>query len=135
MATILIIDDDPAARRVIGRILTDAGHWAIEAANGVEGVHLYQTQAPDLVVTDLIMPEKEGIQTITDILALAHKAPIIAMSGGGAGRAGLYLSMAEELGAAGVLPKPFRASDLLVMVGELLDPETAADSVRMSKQG
>jgi CheY-like chemotaxis protein len=135
MATILIIDDDPAARRVICRILADSGHQTLEAANGVEGVRLYKAQAPDLVITDLIMPEQEGIQTITEMLASAHKAPIIAVSGGGAGQAGLYLSMAEELGADAVLPKPFRSSDLLGLVSQLLDPANDLGLVRASKQG
>ena len=122
MATILVIDDDAAARRVMVRILTDAGHQTLEAENGLHGLRQYKALTPDLVITDLIMPVQEGIQTIAEINASPRRAPIIAVSGGGAGDAGLYLSMAEELGADAVLGKPFRSSDLLDLVARLLAP-------------
>lgn len=120
MPTILIIDDDPAARRMIGRILVDAGHQITEAENGVDGVRKYLAERPNLVITDIIMPEKEGIQTITDIRSSGSTVGIIAISGGGVGAGNLYLSMAEELGADAVLAKPFRPSDLSALVEDLL---------------
>ena len=123
MSKVLIIEDDPAARRMIGRVLGDAGHEVIDAVDGLDGVRRFRAEAPDLVITDLIMPKQEGIQTITDIRAGGARTPIIAISGGGAGGAELYLSMAEELGADAVLAKPFRPSDLLSLVSELLDPD------------
>jgi DNA-binding response OmpR family regulator len=122
MAKVLIIDDEASVRRMIARILNDAGHQTVDAADGLGGVRRYHAETPDLVITDLIMPEQEGIQTITDIRASGSQVPIIAISGGGAGSADLYLSMAEELGADAVLAKPFRPSDLLSLVEELLDP-------------
>ena len=123
MSKILVIDDDPAARRMIGRILADASFQVIEAVNGLDGARLYHAQSPDLVITDIIMPEQEGIQTIADIRGCGRGTPIIAISGGGSGTGDLYLSMAEELGADGVLAKPFRPSDLLSMVNQLLHPD------------
>jgi len=128
VAKVLIIDDDPSARRMICRILTEAGHLAIDAEDGLDGVRRFRAEAPDLVVTDLIMPRQEGIQTIADIRASGDETPIIAISGGGAGAAELYLNMAEELGASAVLAKPFRPSDLLSLVDELLDPAFMVES-------
>ena len=123
MFKILVIDDDPAARRMIGRILAGGRFEVIEAVDGLEGARLYRTRSPDLVITDIIMPEQEGIQTIADIRGCGQSTPIIAISGGGAGVGDLYLSMAEELGADGALAKPFRPSDLLSMVNQLLHPD------------
>lgn len=120
MPKILIIDDDPAARRMISRVLKEARMQPIEAANGVDGLHKFHAEAPDLVVTDIIMPEQEGIQTIAAIRASGSKTAIIAISGGGAGAGHLYLSMAEELGADAGLAKPFRPSDLLGLIDKLL---------------
>src|SRR5258708_29990900 len=120
MFKIWVSGADPAARRMIGRILADASLEVIEAVNGRDGARLYRSQSPDLVITDIIMPEQEGIQTIADIRGCGRGTPIIAISGGGAGVGDLYLSMAEELGADGALAKPFRPSDLLSMVNQLL---------------
>ncbi|HEX4181253.1 MAG TPA: response regulator [Caulobacteraceae bacterium] len=127
MSKVLIIEDDLSAMRMIGRILVDAGHQTVEAIDGVDGLRRFRTEAPDLIITDLIMPKQEGIQVITDIRASGDQTPIIAISGGGSGAAGLYLSMAEELGADAILAKPFRPSDLLSLVTELLDPEFKTD--------
>lgn len=117
---VLIIDDDPAARRMMRRILADANYQVIEAENGVEGVGQFRTRAPELVITDIVMPEKEGIQTITEIRAMGSTVGVIAVSGGGPGAGDLYLSMAEELGADAVLAKPFRPSELMALVNQLI---------------
>jgi CheY-like chemotaxis protein len=122
MPKVLVIDDDPAARRLIGRILSDARLQVVEAADGVEGLRKFHAEAPDLVVTDIIMPEKEGIQTIAEIRACGPATRIIAISGGGTGAGQLYLNMAEELGADAALAKPFRPSELLSLVDRLLNP-------------
>jgi DNA-binding response OmpR family regulator len=123
MSKVLVIDDDPAARRMIGRILAGARHQIIEAGDGLDGLHKFQTETPDLVITDIIMPEREGIQTIADIRGRGSKTAIIAISGGGSGAGDLYLSMAEELGADAVLAKPFRASELLGLIDRLLNQD------------
>jgi len=120
MPKILIIDDDAGARRMITRILVESGHEVIEAEDGVDGVRKYGEERPNLIITDIIMPEKEGIQTITDIRSSGSTVGIIAISGGGSGGGNLYLNMAEELGADAVLAKPFRPSELLALVEDLL---------------
>ena len=126
MAKILIIDDDPAIRRLLHRTLGDAGHEVVEAANGYEGVRKFRAAPPDLVITDIIMPEQEGVQTIREIRALGSDVAILAISGGGIGGAALYLTVAEELGADAALPKPFRPRELMAVVDKLLDPARPA---------
>jgi DNA-binding response OmpR family regulator len=130
MSKILIIDDDPAARRMISRVLMDGQHQVIEAQNGVEGVRLYRAEAPDLIITDIIMPEQEGIQTIAEIRSTNSTVGIIAISGGGSGDGDLYLSMAEELGADAVLAKPFRPSELVALVDGLLSRDLVAAAAK-----
>ena len=120
MAKILVIDDDAAARRMISRVLTDAGHQVVSAGDGVEGMRRFRAEAPDLVITDIIMPEQEGMQTIAEIRGCGSKVAVIAISGGGAGAGTLYLSMAEELGADAALAKPFRPPELLALVEQML---------------
>ena len=117
---VLVIDDDEAVRQTIALLLEDVGIEVVQAADGKEGLRAFQRARPDLIVTDIIMPEKEGIQTIAEIRASGSKTGIIAISGGGAGSADLYLNMAEELGADATLAKPFRPSDLLSLVLRLL---------------
>jgi CheY-like chemotaxis protein len=123
MSKVLVIEDDPASRRMIGRILGEAGHVVVEAHDGLEGLQKFQSETPDLVITDIIMPEREGIQTIADIRGRGSKTAIVAISGGGSGSGALYLSMAEELGADAVLAKPFRASELLGLIDRLLNQD------------
>ena len=125
VAKILIIDDDAGMRRTVSRILATAGHEVIEASDGVEGVDLFRKNQPDVVVTDIIMPKKEGIETILD-LRREHPSTLILVISGGAtvpteSLVPLdYLGMAKALGADGVLAKPFRAADLLQEIDNLL---------------
>jgi CheY-like chemotaxis protein len=121
MSRILVIDDDAQVRRVIVRVLIGAGHSAIEAADGQQGIVLFRDAAPDLVITDLVMPGKEGIETIRAIRAIVPDTKVIAMSGSAAGSDGtLYLSVAEKLGADAVIAKPFRPHELLALIGRVL---------------
>lgn len=121
MATILIIDDDPQMRRVVLRILATAGHEVIEAKDGKEGLALFQARHPSLVVTDLLMPEKEGIETIRELRNASATLPILAISGGGQlSRMNMFLEAATKLGATARLAKPFRSSDLIETVSRLL---------------
>lgn len=120
MAKVLVIDDDATMRRMIHRTLANAGHEVVEAANGVQGMRMFLTQGPAVVITDLIMPDQEGIQTIREIRAAGSKVGIIAISGGGVGDGSLYLTLAGELGADEVLPKPFRPTELIALVEKLL---------------
>jgi DNA-binding response OmpR family regulator len=125
MAKILIIDDDPGMRRTVSRILASAGHEVIEASDGLEGVDLFRKNHPDIVVTDIIMPNKEGIETILDLRMESPSTLILAISGGATNPAGSlvpldYLGLAKGLGADGVLAKPFRAANLLQEIDNLL---------------
>jgi DNA-binding response OmpR family regulator len=120
MAKVLVIDDDATMRRLIHRTLANAGHEVVEAADGVQGMRTFLTHAPAVVITDLIMPDQEGIQTIREIRAAGSRAGIIAISGGGVGDGSLYLTLARELGANEVLPKPFRPAELIALVEKLL---------------
>lgn len=118
MAAVLVIEDDPQMRRVVARALSMAQHQVLEATNGREGLALFRTHHPTVVITDLVMPEMEGIEIIRE---LRHEAPmvrIIAMSGGGATGNMQFLDFARELGADAVLAKPFRASDVVALVTE-----------------
>lgn len=118
MAEILIIDDEVQLRRVINRILTGMGHTVHEAANGAEGLEVFQQVKPALVITDIVMPDSEGIETIQELLRLAPTVPIVAISGGSAHA--LYLRAAMALGAVATLEKPFHADQLTKIVADLL---------------
>lgn len=119
MALILVIDDDGALRRAIRRILTGGGHDVLEAEDGDRGLELLRTHNPAVVITDIFMPGKEGIETIRAILLSHPGTRIIAMSGGGANPLSdgkMYLDAAHKFGAEAVLAKPFRAQELLEAV-------------------
>jgi DNA-binding response OmpR family regulator len=117
MAKILVIDDDALLRRTVVRVLTRGQHQVIEAANGNQGLDQFALHRPEIVITDLLMPEKEGIETIRELRRLAPTVRIVAMSGGGTDNDSIFLGMAMSLGADAVLAKPFRADELLRIVG------------------
>lgn len=114
MAIILVIDDQESVRRTVTRILISAGHEVIEAEDGKAGIALWQKHGPALVVTDIFMPNKEGIETIRELRKSRASAKILAISGGP------YLAIAQELGADAVLKKPFRAEALLATIATLI---------------
>lgn len=120
MASILIIEDDDAIRSLLVTFLSAAGHTVREAADGNEGLRQYRAQPADLVITDMVMPEKEGLGTIMELRREYPQARIIAMSGGLAHNAGLYLHMAERLGAVRIMRKPFRLDELETIIAEAL---------------
>lgn len=115
---ILVIDDEPALRATVRRMLEAAGHSVIEAENGRAGLRLFHAEAMDAVITDIIMPEQEGVETIRQIRALHPTTRIIAMSGGSRTGNLDYLKMAKTLGADATLAKPFRQQDLLALVDQ-----------------
>jgi DNA-binding response OmpR family regulator len=116
MARILVIDDEELIRETIRMKLELSGHVVIEAANGVEGLRALDDGLFDLVVTDIIMPEQEGIETIRKIRHRDPQVAIIAISGGGRGRNYQFLDIAKKLGANEALSKPFTGSQLLALV-------------------
>ncbi len=118
MATILLIDDDERLRRMLGRMLAGAGHEVVEAENGRVALAILPSCQPDLVITDVFMPEKDGIETTKEIRALSPDIKILAMTGGG--RGDRFYALIETLAAAGVLQKPFDQTTLLGAVNRLL---------------
>jgi CheY-like chemotaxis protein len=120
MARILVIDDDHAVRLTIQVILERDGHEVICAADGERGLRAFQSAAPQLIITDIIMPNKEGLETIMEIRARDAAIPIIAMSGGGRVGNADFLKMALRVGASAILPKPFERQDLSAAVSRAL---------------
>ena len=120
MAKILVVEDDFAMRRATCRILGDAGHAVIGLENGAAAIEHVKRDAPDLLITDIFMPEVEGLETIRRVHALRPALPIIAISGFALEGGGDYLKIAERLGAAASLKKPFRSAELLAVVSRLL---------------
>ncbi len=119
MARILIIDDEPEIRLLLQRVLEGAGYETAAAADGREGIGILRQKPADLIITDLMMPGQEGLETIIEIRRLYPKAKVIAMSGGGHGGVLDFLPMATQLGAARTLAKPFTHERLLAAVREV----------------
>ena len=118
MARILLIEDDADSRTTLRRVLERAGHTVFEAANGQEGIERYRTTPTELVITDILMPERKGLETI---MALRREFPavkIIAVSGG-IGPLD-FLHVAARLGAQRTFAKPFDYRELLAAVQELV---------------
>lgn len=125
MPRILIIEDDREVRHLLKLVLERAGYEVSEAEDGQEGIHLFRTAPTDLVITDLIMPHKEGLETIIDMRNEFPDLKIIAISGGARGSSDNYLRTAQLCGAARIFAKPFDNKDLLDAIGELLDDDPA----------
>jgi DNA-binding response OmpR family regulator len=120
MKRILLIDDDHHILLMIKKMLERAGFEVELASNGNEGLELFKRIQADLVITDIIMPEKEGLETIRAMKRLRSDLKIIAMSGGGKISADNYLNTAKIFGASKVLEKPFSQKTLISAVTELL---------------
>jgi CheY-like chemotaxis protein len=121
MARILLIDDDDSVRTVLYLTLANFGHTVIEARNGKEGLGLFKRGGADLVITDIVMPEKDGLDVLMKLLETqVPMVKIIAISGGGLHNAAFYLQAARLLGAAKVIEKPFSTEALMAAVNELL---------------
>jgi YesN/AraC family two-component response regulator len=119
---ILIIDDDFHVRDMMERLLRRAGYDAQLAENGVEAVKMHQENPMDLLITDVIMPEKEGLEIITEFRRDYPSVKLIAISGGGRIGPANYLKMAKLLGAERTFAKPVDTSQLLSAIEELLAP-------------
>ena len=120
MARILIVEDERLARFTLRKILEQLGHEVIEATNGVEGLAMFCAAPSDLVITDIIMPEKEGIQTIIELKRDFPNARVIAMSGGGRTHNMDFLRLASKCGAERVLAKPFAMDDVSAAINDVL---------------
>lgn len=120
MAKVLVVDDEELARFTVREILETAGHEVEEAENGVEALALQSAGPFDLVITDIIMPEKEGLETIIELKQRNPSLNIIAISGGGRTRNLDFLKLADECGADSILTKPFSEDELMECVNACL---------------
>ena len=122
MATILLVDDDDGVRSILHKTLVGAGYEVEDAVNGDLALAAYRRQPRDLVITDLVMPEKDGLETIMALRRINPAMKIIAISGGGRslGLGQLYLDAAQSIGAGRILAKPFTSKALLTAVSEVL---------------
>jgi len=123
---ILVIDDDPLVREVIEQFLGSSGYNYRSAADGVAGLDMVNADPPDLVITDILMPKKEGMETIMEIRKAYPDIKIIAISGQGWSGAVSYLDMAQKLGANAALAKPFSKADLLEKIVEVMIDDSEA---------
>ena len=120
MSKILVVEDDPALRLVFERMLVAQKHDVTMAANGAAALRLLDTSSFDLVITDLVMPEVEGLQLLRELRKRPLSPKVIAMSGGGRGSAKDYLEMASSFGAAATLAKPFTQKELAEAIARVL---------------
>lgn len=120
MGRILIIEDDDQVRTLLQLALESEDHEVYTAENGNEGLRIYREQLTELVITDIIMPEKEGIETIIELHREFPNLKIIAISGGGRVHSGDYLAMAKKLGAVKTFSKPIDIPRFLQSISELL---------------
>lgn len=115
--SILVVDDEPGVRSALRLVLEHDGYSVTEAANGIEALDRLATHSFDVVLIDLFMPEKEGLETISAFRKRCPGLRIIAISGAFSGE---FLAIAKHLGADEALPKPIRGADLLAAVRSLL---------------
>lgn len=118
---IMIVDDDPVLRLVASEMLGQHGYDVTDAEDGAVAIRMLQNGPVDLIVVDMLMPNKEGIETIQEIKVRWPNTRVVAISGGGKGLAtGYLLGVAKALGADAVYEKPLRASGFVDMVREVL---------------
>ena len=120
MAVIMVVDDERQTRMMLRQMLERANYKVMEAENGYEAIQIFRQHPVDLIIMDLIMPRKEGIETIIEMRAEFPYIKIIAMSGGGRVSSGPYLELAAKLGALRTLAKPIEREVLLDSIREVL---------------
>jgi DNA-binding NtrC family response regulator len=120
VAIILVVDDEEPLLKILVRFLSGLGHNVLGATNGADGLTILEDGGVDLLVTDINLPEVDGIQLLEAARAQGRNLPAIAMSGGGTFDKSLLLGSAELLGAAETLEKPFELHDLRAAVERAL---------------
>jgi CheY-like chemotaxis protein len=111
--SVLVVDDNDEVRAVVVRHLLRAGYRVVQASSARAAIAILEGQVPDLVITDIFMPDGDGLEIINEIRGRGLCVPILVISGGGAAIVGDYLSVASRLGATTVLSKPFKGQQLL----------------------
>lgn len=130
-----MIDDSPDDRKILKELLEQSGYQVDEAPEGGAGLNLYKSYRHDLVITDIVMPGTEGIETIIELVHIFPDVKIIAVSDGGyLGAAKNYLKMASVLGAKRVFEKPIDLAAMLEAVSELLETAFSDSGGAMSKE-
>ena len=123
MVRVLVVDDDDAVRMMLKKMLETEAYDVITAENGIQALLSLQEQLPDVVILDIIMPEKEGFETIVELRRDYPIIKIIAISGGGSIGATNYLKLAKTLGAHLTIEKPIRLAELMAAVKQLVSTE------------
>jgi CheY-like chemotaxis protein len=123
MVRVLVVDDDDAVRMMLKKMLETEAYDVITAGNGMQALLSLQEQLPDVVILDIIMPEKEGFETIVELRRDYPIIKIIAISGGGSIGATNYLKLAKTLGAHLTIEKPIRLAELMAAVKQLVSTE------------
>jgi len=123
MARILIVDDDDRFRKMFREMLEQAGYEVVEAPDGRVGIKLYRENPVDLIILDILMPEKEGIETVIELKRDFPDVKIIAMSAGGRMGQLNFLDQAKTFGALKSFTKPFDRQEMLDAIDELLEKE------------
>lgn len=121
MARIIVIDDEASIAIMIKRMLEKEGYEVEIAFNGNEGLKLLEKFQPDLLITDIVMPEKEGLELIIELKKVNPSLKIVAISGGGRFKYEGYLSSAKHLGASKVFQKPLNFKEFIAGISELLN--------------
>lgn len=121
MSKILVIEDDSSFRSVLTQMLQKAGYEVKSAEDGNQALEICEGYKPDLVLTDIVMPDKEGLETIQELLEHNPGLLIVAMSGGGKYGPDSYLPLAKKLGAKACLQKPFMRNELLTTIECILE--------------
>jgi len=120
MPRILIVEDDEVVRNIFSRFLASQGHEITCAFNGREGLRILESERPDLVITDIMMPETDGLEVVMAIRKMPEQIPVIAVSGGMHAMTTDFLLVAKKFGAKKVLYKPVELQELLAAVNETL---------------
>jgi len=123
---VLVVDDEEMTRFTLREILEGAGHEVMEAENGVRGLEAQRGFRCDLVITDIIMPDKEGVEFVKDLRSSFPNLPIIAISGGGRTHNLDFLEIARRFGANAILAKPFTRAALMAAIDTALSGDKSA---------
>jgi DNA-binding response OmpR family regulator len=118
---VLVVDDDPGIIEFVQETLGSHGYEVLSASSGEQGLRMAVRDAVDLILMDILMPGKDGLETIMDLRRRQNPARVIAMSGGGSFHLANALTWAEKMGAQSTLRKPFTPQELLLAVREALD--------------
>ena len=135
MANILLVEDEPLVQETLSSAMKSKGHTVVTAGNGVEGLKRFAEKQFDLVVTDIIMPDKEGIEMILEMRRNRPDAKIIAISGGGRTGNVEFLKMAGSLGAVATLKKPIRLAEFLTVLNDCLGRAPGAPTAASGQAG